>query len=296
MNRLLWTQKQDIGPSPRSSASMTFDSARSKIVLFGGNDFDNLEGLNDTWEWDGSYWTQKSNIGPAKRTESALAFDTARKKVILFGGSRFNDTWEWDGETWTEVANGVVPPRQGHAMAYDEKRKKMVLFGGQLITDDNSMFLQDTWEWDGFEWSEMADTGPDLRKSAMAYDPIRSTIILFSGVTTALEIVDSDTWEWDGVNWKKISDIGPGKRGFHKMVTTNKGIILFGGIPEIGPVRFRDTWEWDGKFWTQKQDGGPAPRASHSMAYDITRNCVVLFGGEFNGPPLGDTWELTERL
>ncbi len=36
MAHLLWTQKQDVGPSARSDVAMVFDAARSRVVLFGG--------------------------------------------------------------------------------------------------------------------------------------------------------------------------------------------------------------------------------------------------------------------
>jgi hypothetical protein len=43
-------------------------------------------------------------------------------------------------------------------------------------------------------------------------------------------------------------------------------------------------------LWTQLQDIGPPPRADHAMAYDSTRQRLVLFGGG-NNAHLGDTWE-----
>jgi hypothetical protein len=33
-----WIQKQDIGPSPRYAFSMTYDSSKKEILLFGGYD------------------------------------------------------------------------------------------------------------------------------------------------------------------------------------------------------------------------------------------------------------------
>ena len=33
---LLWTQKQDVGPTGRIFPAMTFDASRERVVLFGG--------------------------------------------------------------------------------------------------------------------------------------------------------------------------------------------------------------------------------------------------------------------
>ena len=52
-----WTQRVVSGPPPRSDAGMVYDSARKRIVLFGGRrgSPDNSD-LGDTWEWDGASW------------------------------------------------------------------------------------------------------------------------------------------------------------------------------------------------------------------------------------------------
>src|SRR5713101_401982 len=107
MARFLWTQKEDIGPAPRSSSAMTFDAARGRTVLFGGLSV--ADDLADTWEWDGNVWTQTADIGPAGRFAHALAYDGKRQRTFLYGGRDrhggprgtpkiFADTWEWDGK------------------------------------------------------------------------------------------------------------------------------------------------------------------------------------------------------
>jgi hypothetical protein len=40
--------------------------------------------------------------------------------------------------------------------SHDSDRGENVLFGGQVTGG----FLNDTWEWDGTEWTQVADTGP----------------------------------------------------------------------------------------------------------------------------------------
>ena len=88
MARYLWTQKEDIGPSARFGHAMTYDSVRSRTVLFGGTLFTGDQGgdINDTWEWNGEFWTQIADIGPANRRDHALCFDSVRQTALLFGG------------------------------------------------------------------------------------------------------------------------------------------------------------------------------------------------------------------
>jgi hypothetical protein len=103
MAKILWIQKQEVGPSPRSGHPMAYDSTHGRTVLFGG-----LPGplrpavVGDKWEWDGENWTQMADVGPSARQAHSLASDSQRNQTVLFGGSGghanpFNaDTWAWD--------------------------------------------------------------------------------------------------------------------------------------------------------------------------------------------------------
>ena len=92
------------------------------------------------------------------------------------------------------------------------------------------LYKNDTWEWDGNEWIQVADTGPSPRIGhAMAYDSERDKIVLFGGGDDTSFY--SDTWEWDGNEWIQVADTGPSKRTFHSMIydSSEKEILLFGG-------------------------------------------------------------------
>ena len=41
----------------------------------------------------------------------------------------------------------------------------MILFGGS----DNTLYKNDTWEWDGNEWTQVADTGPSIAKNTVCH-------------------------------------------------------------------------------------------------------------------------------
>ena len=200
MGKLLWTEKQDIGPGPREFVAMAYDATRKQVVLFGGS---TAKVLNDTWVWDGQLWTQSENMGPPARTSHALAFDSIRERVVLFGGTDgatfLPDTWEWDGTEWTQIADTGPSARFGHAVTFDSKRKRVVLFGGQATPlGEGAALLGDTWSWDGTEWTQEQDTGPAVRVNhALAYDAVRDRVVLFGGAT-GFGIFLNDTWEWTG--------------------------------------------------------------------------------------------------
>ena len=130
-------------PPSRSRHSMAYDSARGRVVLFGGY---GGSVLADTLEWDGNAWAQRApSTSPPAREGHAMAYDSARGRVVLFGGESFPaleyaDTWEWDGNTWAVRASAGATPREriGHAMAYDSARGRVVLFGGYYFLESTA--------------------------------------------------------------------------------------------------------------------------------------------------------------
>jgi hypothetical protein len=307
MPLFLWTEKQDIGPSSRTSHGLAYDGERKRGVLFGGDP--GGPPLDDTWAWDGALWTQVADTGPLARHSFAMAFDSARKCIVLFGGASgsnlFADTWTWDGTDWTQVADTGPAARSGHALAYDDARNCVVLFGGGTAANP----LGDTWEWDGTDWTQVQDVGPSARRAhAMAFDSTASRVVLFGGAGangTGL----NDTWLWDGTEWTQGADTGPDPRAASAVVAAGT-IVLFGGVNSIDPslkdhIIYGDSWRWDGHAWTKVQDIGPAPRWGHGMAFRSDAGRIVLVGGStVFGPAqdaslqagvMRDTWEHTDQ-
>ncbi|MFL6111544.1 MAG: hypothetical protein ACJ786_09350, partial [Catenulispora sp.] len=177
------------------------------------------------------------------------------------------------------------------AMAFDTVRERVVLLGGFPVTGSTA----DTWEWDGSEWTQVADTGPGARAlSALAYDPVREQVVLFAGSDNT-NLLD-DTWAWDGTDWTQVADTGPEARATHAMTFDAAGqrILLFGGLsapPASAPLG--DTWAWDGAAWTEVAHFGPP--AAEAACAECDGHTVLLFGGGIatSSPivPFGGTWQ-----
>lgn len=301
MTKVLWTQRQDIGPGARAGHMMAYDAERSHTILFGGRITGGAP-IGDTWAWDGANWTQLNDIGPGPRAGHAMAFDADRKRVVLFGGEtaagRVNDTWEWDGADWTQVADTGPDPRHLSGMVADAVGRRLVLFGGEAADS----LLRDTWEWDGADWTQVDDGGPPARSGhAMAFDAQRSRVVLFGGASAVGPM--GDTWERDDAAWTQVQDVGPPPSVLAAMVFDGAGSVLFGGFgpAAMPPEVHRSTWGWSGEAWTEHQDIGPMGRWGHAMVRDAPRGRPVLFGGvsvppsdqDFRIHVLGDTWEAT---
>lgn len=127
-----------VKPPGRFVHSMTTDTIRSKIVMFGGADPNTRQ---DLWEWDGTSWTEIAAPPPPIRRGEGMAFDSVRGLTVLFGGSlNYNDTWEWNGSGWIQHLTQTSPPPRETSMVFDGTR--MFIFGGRR--PDNS-FVNDVW-------------------------------------------------------------------------------------------------------------------------------------------------------
>ena len=175
-------------------------------------------------------------------------------------------------------------------MAYDSVRGVTVMFGGEIVSGSAT---GDTWEWDGKEWAQVSDMGPDARVYAgMVFAADEKVCVLFGGVAGISREVFGDTWRWDGTAWTEVLNSGPVARSSHGMAfdSNRNRVVLFGGSLADG-TQLGDTWEFDGTAWTEQKATGPSARSGLSMAYDDAGKRVVVFGGiDANAHACGDTW------
>jgi hypothetical protein len=193
-------------PPPMVWASMVYDSARTRLVLFGAYNSFGLW-LSETWEFNGSTWTQlHSANSPSTRTGAAMSFDSSRNRTVLFGGRDNNsgvrsaETWEWDGTNWTLRAPVVSPyQRFWHSMAFDPVRNRTILFGGDHFQPYELGETNDTWEWDGSQWTrDWTAAAPSVRAGqSMVYESATGRMLLFGGFNAGVSpnTYANDTWE-----------------------------------------------------------------------------------------------------
>ena len=273
-------------------SAVSFDSARGRLVLFGGSDGTLL---GDTWEWDGALWLRLSPTAfPAVRYGAAMAFDRARNRSFLFGGNSnigqwYGDTWQWDGTNWSQLQIPGPPDGYHHAMVYDTARQRCVLFGGHT----NAGMRTDTWEFDGTTWRRIPTAHvPSPRIGiALAFDSIRNRVVLFGGLDQTGFL--ADTWEYDGVDWTQRTGLPAPSARYNAAMCFDepRGVcVLFGGWGNAGVTD--DAWEFDGTSWAQRTTTiRPAQRSEHMLAFDTVNARVLLFGGRDAGNTYqSDTW------
>lgn len=196
-----WSQKSTaVSPPGGAWIATAFDAARGRTVLFTTNQ----SGGAETWTYDGTGWTKMSpTSSPSARIGSAMAYDAVHAVVVLFGGrasgTRMNDTWQWDGNNWTQMFPAVVPfARFWHSMAFDATLGRTVMFGGDHVEPYKLGSINDSWTWDGTNWTQIFPaTSPSPRAGqAMAYESATGRAILFGGTDEGYptETLYNDTW------------------------------------------------------------------------------------------------------
>jgi hypothetical protein len=197
-----WVQVTAASTPVRALAAYAYDSARGRLVRFGGGAGPG-EAARETWEYDGQSWTQASSQGPSARLFPAMAYDPQRRVTVLFGGlnlaeQKLDDTWEWDGFEWTPVTGTGPSPRFGATMVFDGGAGEMLLFGGIDVTTRQ---IDELWRRRSGTWSRVETSGgPSPRALAlMTFDAARHNVLLFGGDGGQASL--GDTWTWSGQAW-----------------------------------------------------------------------------------------------
>ncbi len=285
--------------------SLTYDGARGRLVIFGGQGDRNTNGevWKDVMEWDDTAGAWDDRRPPSGRDSPAMAYDPASGRVMMFSGyaaatSYPDDLWAWNGadQTWSrrDLA-GPPPSRYYAAMAADEGRGTLVLCCGSGLS-----YWYDTWELNAVAgtWTSRTPSAnvPGGRYGTLVYDSKRGKIYLYGGGDTVVE--------WDGTagtwTWQTATGTKPSSRSSPRVAfdAARDRLVAFGGYPANSPTFLDDTWEWnpaDGS-WAARAPAGSMP-AGHAYvaAYDDTlRSRVVLLGGTYSNVttlPIDTAWE-----
>jgi hypothetical protein len=282
---------------------MAYDSTRHNVVLFGG--VAGQAPLGDTWTWDGTSWSQRQGltVNPPARQGGTMAYDEVNRQAILFGGlgaaGQLNDTWAWDGSAWQALHPSHSPtPREGATLVYDPALSAIVLYGGMDDSTPKPSPINDTWSWNGGDWTR-------LQPTASPAGGVRPRLALLSGANLVtrfgdcIESNDSALYAFDGHTWSAHPASGTwppalclpsfgGDLG-------RRQLVLFGGNLGTGAAPPADTWLYDGTSWKHASPAqSPSGRNDAAMVYDSDHHVMVLFGGEGLGQgqsgPLNDTW------
>ncbi len=295
-------------PPGRRAAGYCYDSARHRLIVFGGFPFY----LGDLWAFDvaAGTWSEiiPSGTGPTPRYGPTTIYDAANDRLVIFGGYdgsvQRNDVFAVNlsgSPVWTELTPSGAPPggRSFHVAAYDAPRQRMVMFSGF----NGTTMLNDTWQLSlagAPAWTQLTGSTPPPPRNlaAVAIDTARQRLIVFGGWSGSTYL--NDTWAFSldsPAGWSPAIAFSapPGRREI-SMIYDSIGdrLVLFGG--NDGTFR-NDTWSLGldpGSSWSQITPSGtlPSGRYGHASYYDPVGRNFFIFGGNSFGSHLNDLYRL----
>ncbi|HKS22451.1 MAG TPA: kelch repeat-containing protein [Thermoanaerobaculia bacterium] len=303
-NGTIWTQLFPIHvPTGRYGHVMVWDSARNRIVMFGGRTGNGKTDLNDTWIYKDGDWKQLSPPNsPTPRVLSGAAYDPLRDRVVLFGGATISadnktvttlhDTWEFDGTTWRQViADG--PAVDKPLLAWDAARANILMLG----VDTNIATHQYTYDPSVPAWKEKTGTRlPScVNEGGLVGQDTNGTVFFTGGACAGVSNIEQSE-EWDGNQWNPVTvklNVG---RVFGAAMTfdlARQQVLLFGGNPVLGGAPRNEMWTYSAGDWTQIVDPNFTPPGREQFVFlsDPNTNAVWLFGGIDPYTTYADLWK-----
>ena len=277
-NGSAWVEKQT-ATQPSRRYSHLLARYDDRIVMFGG--YADSGNWQETWEWDGTDWHDVT-VQPSPPPRDGYQMHQQADELVLFGAGE-GQTWTWNGAQWSVAAKASMP-LQRRDYAIGTLGDRVFLFGGccQDSGAGPARYWDDTWSWDGKQWSLLAPAERPPGRTASNLAAVRGKLVLFGGLG-ADGLLD-DTWLFDGVSWREATPITrPAPRQFHAMAAAAGKLYMFGGASTRSPRRdvvLSDFWSWDSSQWQAVPIDaveGNAPRAPYKPALASFGSQLALF-------------------
>ena len=311
-------------PAIRGGASDGFDSARNRMIVFGGDDT-NGSPINDTWSLAlgaEPAWSPVTTQGgpPTPRFWHSGAWDEQHDRYVVYGG--YDAAGAANAELWTLSFSGGTPiwsqlspagpapsGRYLSQMVRDPVHDRFLLLFGY----DGSNVLNDVWELrlsPAPIWRQMSPSGipPSARAGEMcAFDVARNRVLIFGGsdntsMKNDLLVLNLASGDGSWVNLGATNRPSGRNLGLLRLDAVHDRLLLFGGYG-ISAVIGNSTYiSWLNDSWLLPLAGTPAwksvttdpplpgARDRANGVYDPNYDRLILACGGIDGS--NDTWGL----
>jgi hypothetical protein len=296
-----WARLDAGGPAAREDHTLTA-TPDGQLWLFGGRDGGRVHG--DLWRLDlaTDACTEVAVEGeaPAARFGHTATWVDGVGLVVWSGqaGSTFfDDLWVLDPATatWREpTATGKKPAaRYGSCAALGPDGRLWVSHG---FTSDFGRF-DDTWayDFDAGAWSDIsAAGGPFVRCLHDCLFTPDGRFVVYAGQTTGAPAI-GDLWTRpvDG-GWTESPTPEPAPRQLYSLAVRDGHAWVFGGEASDG-AKLGDLWRLDLETlaWQLVElPADPSPRSGAALAWDESRDRLILVGGLTGDGASAETWAL----
>ncbi|GAB3275588.1 hypothetical protein GCM10027449_14490 [Sinomonas notoginsengisoli] len=273
------------GPAPAGTGNFAYDPALKAAVYYAGT------GDQRTWTWDGA-WHPFAGDSPLLGSTSGMTYDPARQQILLLGTNPSNPS---TGQTWIFTANPqpgwkhLAPahqpsPRTAASMAYDPVDKQVVLFGG---TGPDGKDLNDTWTWDGSDWTEQHPAAsPTPRNHAAMSDTTvhpgaagPGGVLLFGGYAQPAAL--TDFWRWQHQTWNPVRmPLTPTAGSYYMIAETGESPPRTSLIGTDSNGSFSEWSGDDSTYWLAREPAPPPDLKHFLLTYDSDRHLALALGSQ----------------
>ena len=268
-------------------------ATHSAALVFGGRNPALSPGPNSnfTESYDGTSWAETADMNVQAAYWAGMGTQTA---ALAVGGSppaTAGYTEQWNGSAWTAknaLTRGSATPQAATYGMGNGTTTSALFYGG----DEGSNSQQRTEEWDGTNWTEVADLNTG-RGYGAGFGTNAEDALCVGGLSYPpgnLAICES----WNGSAWTEVGDLNTGRLLYNTSSTqapSNVGLVYSGR--NLSPnASFAVTESWNGTAWTEVADLATARRAGGGGGIGTN---AILSGGSPNGGPAytGVTEEFT---
>lgn len=295
-----WAQRFPAqSPTARSAYGMTFDTLRSRAVLFGGRNSD-TNFFGDTWVFQNDEWSElHPATAPSARQVPGLVYDPLRDRIVLFGGTKLAasgttlestyDMWEFDGTNWRQVMT-EGPKVAKPMLVWDGARNQIVMMGVDTETK-TAMYAYDS---AAGVWNQIKpkDLPPCANDAALVYMERDRLLALIGGVCGTTY---DTAYYYDGENWYGFAAQSSPGYTFGSAVTYDvrrDEIVLYGGQEAFLTPRSSTYTYTAGNWFLETEIIRPLPRAAVAFVTDPVNKAVWMFGGlnQFGDGYYEDLW------
>jgi Kelch motif protein/galactose oxidase-like protein len=277
-----WERIEPAGetPSPRSGAAAVYDSARDRLLIFGGRDTSD-RALDDLWELslhgrgDRATWRHVATDGPRPRGRyrATLTLDPEEGGLILYGGEpwygwKLSDVWvlSLSDLRWRSVTPAGDPPvgRSAHSAVYCPDLHGILIFGGESYGVPGCSYCVGSREnaeilllriGEQPTWSSLAGTsaeGPcEMQGHFAAWDEAGHRMLVFGGGNfwRACAVSYATVWSLSvpGLAWSQLGPAQPWPRPRSFAVAffdpASRNLYVHGGEGSVGGgACYADAW------------------------------------------------------
>lgn len=267
-------------PGARSRASIVYDSARDRLVLYGGY---GSNWFNDVWvyEFSGSQtWVQLSPGGTAPLIgyDKQAVYDPVRDRLLVVSGDALVWALPFSGGplNWSQIVAGGTSPTLffGFSVVYDAAADRLVTYGGHEDLDCPH----------NYDGCNCPFTCPS---HCFPYCNFR--------VEARFNLSGTNTNIWQILT---PSDPQPLWSAYHSAVwdSQRNRMVLFDGQVFDHDEYYDQVWRFTAgtPAWTQLtvSGGPPATRSMAAAVYDPTGDRMIVTGGRHGSTLYADTWAL----